>query len=288
MRWMWHMQEMWAGAERPVLAGQSTKFTGTAGDDRLVGTAGRDTFDVSQGGDDTVRGGDGNDTFVFGSAFTRADVVKGGAGNDKILIAGPYASLIELDAVQLRQVETVEFGGGQNQNYSIVVTDGFVNLRVRGDIVGRMNVDASAVTTGAVKLAGGGLKDTLTGGAGDDRIRGGSGGDILTGGPGVDRFIFLNRLESVLSIGADTIADFSSEDVILLPTGAGHLDQYHFGQTEGRVGDVTASFVAAENRTVVRVFMNSDDVEDMTIYLTGDKSQLDIVHDSRIVLAELI
>ncbi len=194
MRGMWDMQALWADAERPVLAGQSTAFTGTTGDDRLVGTVGRDTFDVFQGGDDSVRGEDGNDTFLFGNAFTHADVVKGGLGNDKVVIAGPYASLIELDAVQLRQVETVEFGGGQNQNYSIVVTDGFANLRVRGDIVGRMNVDASAVTTGAVKLVGGGLKDTLTGGAGDDRILGGSGGDILTGGPGVDRFIFLRSV----------------------------------------------------------------------------------------------
>ncbi len=64
-------------------------------------------------------------------------------------------------------------------------------------------------------LDGGAGNDTLVGGIGKDTLAGGKGNDTLIGGEGKDTFVL------ALGNGTDTIADFSSQDLVGLTGGLG-------------------------------------------------------------------
>ena len=93
-------------------------FTGTNGNDNLLGGIGNDTLD-GRSGDDTLDGAAGNDTLIGGNGN---DVLIGGAGNDVIRTG-------ESDPFQGDQVtggngnDTVDFSG---------LEDGFVSLQYIG------------------------------------------------------------------------------------------------------------------------------------------------------------
>ncbi|MPZ60688.1 MAG: hypothetical protein GEU93_05205 [Propionibacteriales bacterium] len=64
----------------PSLAAGYTHIDGTAGDDRIVGTAGRDWVDA-RGGDDTVKGRDGRDIL---EGRRGDDILRGGKAGDSL------------------------------------------------------------------------------------------------------------------------------------------------------------------------------------------------------------
>lgn len=70
-----------SGAQNaPRCNGKVATIVGTAGDDVLQGTKGRDII-VGLAGDDTIRGAGGNDLICGGNGD---DIINGGAGNDNI------------------------------------------------------------------------------------------------------------------------------------------------------------------------------------------------------------
>jgi Ca2+-binding RTX toxin-like protein len=200
----------------------SYTMTGGAGDDTLIGGAGRDYFDLSHGGKDTVSAGAGDDTIYAGAAFNAGDHVDGGAGFDTLYLNGDYGGGLGISAAMLSNVERIVLQG--KGNYTLTMGDGLVAngeaLRIDGRALGAnsiLHVDASAETHGASYvmwggrgdsvLIGGSGSDVISGGPGNDTIRGGAGDDVLTGGGGNDTFVYTSIADA--GTGHDVIADFS-------------------------------------------------------------------------------
>src|ERR1041385_6991269 len=93
-----------------------TLYTGTSGNDSLVGTSAADIFDMSQGGRDTVAGVDDNDTFLFGGTLTAKDSIDGGAGADTLELDGDYSAGLTLKAATLANVEFLRLDAGHDYN----------------------------------------------------------------------------------------------------------------------------------------------------------------------------
>lgn len=167
-------------------------FTGTAGDDSLVGTSGGDDFHLEQGGDDTAIGGGGIDVFYLGATFGSGDQIDGGDGNDVLVLDGDYSASVAFIPTTLTSVEKLLLTAGHD--YVLTgLTDANIDrsLKVFGGTLAAtdsLRVDASGATKG-LDIQGGASADTLVGGAGDDILDGGaSGRDSLVGGAGIDRF----------------------------------------------------------------------------------------------------
>ena len=140
-------------------------FTGTAGNDTLIGTASADNFDISQGGIDVVTGLAGDDIISAGAAFDVADQVDGGDGYDQLRLVGDYSAGMTLDPTTMRNVEEIELGAGFSYGLSIVpgnVAPG-ATLTIDGS---HMSADRSlfvqAFTDGVVAYDGPG-NDTFNG-----------------------------------------------------------------------------------------------------------------------------
>lgn len=173
------------GADRLTGWAGGEVLAGLGGADVLVGRGGADVLDGGAGAD-TLDGGEGADTLLPGVG---ADVVRGGLGVDLVSYARAAAGV------------TVDLALG----------------RGGGDVLA--GIEAVAGSAFADRLTGSARADALSGGAGADTLAGGLGGDALTGGAGADRFVFAPGQ------GADRIADWTAEDVIVLgglglPTGA--------------------------------------------------------------------
>ena len=168
----------------------SSRVTGSLGNDNLTGTDSDDTIsgrhgkDILNGaaGNDRLDGGFGDDTINGGSGD---DTIYGGHGNDFI-------------------------DGGQGSD---VIDGGFGNDTLHG----KNGDDRIRGSHGNDLLFGGSGADNLDGRFGDDAIYGGTGDDILAGGPGRDVFHFDERH------GIDRITDFRRHqdriDVSKLPVG---------------------------------------------------------------------
>jgi VCBS repeat-containing protein len=135
-------------------AGLPATIVGTAGNDVLRGTSGRDVI-VGLGGDDEIDGGSESDTICGGSGADEliggsgADVLRGGSGNDE-LDGGSGNDVLHGDDGD----DTLD-GGSDND-------------RLFGD-------------AGVDRLSGGGDADQLDGGAGTpDRCDGEGGTDTAT------------------------------------------------------------------------------------------------------------
>jgi Ca2+-binding RTX toxin-like protein len=214
-------------------------MTGGAGDDVLIGGAGRDYFDISHGGRDTINAGAGDDAIYAGAALGPGDHIDGGAGFDALYLNGPYGGL-DIDAAMVSGIERIVAQPGND--VALKFGDGVVapgqSMLVDGTLLGAANMlkaDASAEShggayvllggKGADQLMGGNGDDTLVGGAGndvlsggagndnidggpgDDLISGGPGDDLLTGGRGNDTFVYSSLADR--GTGQDVITDFS-------------------------------------------------------------------------------
>lgn len=274
---------LWFGGLAVRGAGRNN-IDGTAGDDVLDGTVGGDNFRVDQGGDDTLRGAAGNDHFFFGSTYTDKDVLYGGAGTDRLILSGTSDRHLVLGPENFRDIEGVKVADG---TFDIVLKNGISDLRMTA--VGGfadLSVDGSDVSGVNIRIVAGLRADTLIGGSGDDILAGSFGADILTGGGGADRFKYRDLVDSTERTGgatADTIIDFSQGDRILLPVR--YNVDFHFGATAEHTGDVVSSYDQVGNQTRLGIYIDSDNVEDMAIYLNGRIEDLEVIHGTQIVLA---
>ena len=218
-------------------------ITGTANDDKLIGTeknekinGGLDGTDtpVTNGndslyglaGDDTLQGGKGNDLLVGGPG---SDVNQGGPGEDTV----SYATSAEGVRVSLLtgiarggDAGGDSFGDPNAEEY----TNDIENLQGSGhddELVGDTlanklwGLDGDDVISGNVgddTLSGGAGDDELDGGDGDDTLSGGAGADELTGGKGDDTASYAGsasgvdvRLRAYVARNADPEAEVDSD-----------------------------------------------------------------------------
>jgi Ca2+-binding RTX toxin-like protein len=195
-------------------------FTGTTGDDRLKGTVGDDSFDVSQGGDDTVSGGPGNDAFFFGATFNAADHVSGGveppySGADAVYLDGDYSTGVAFAANTLTNIDGIHVAAGHDYRltelanvsgrFTIDASNLGMSDHLTVDATARADVLVATGGAGADRLTGGDAGDrldgrdgnnTLYGGGGDDTLQAGAGVDVMNGGEGSDSFGFEDRFSA--------------------------------------------------------------------------------------------
>ncbi|MCW5733392.1 MAG: calcium-binding protein [Enhydrobacter sp.] len=192
-------------------------FTGTNGDDALVGTADADTFDISQGGSDTVAGGNGDDIVKAGAAFDALDEINGGIGYDSLRLVGNYAGGVTFGSQTLRNVEEIVLGAGFN--YGLTLANATVaagqTLKLDAYSVGTgksVTVDGSAETNGSFLFYDGQGHDTFVGGAQSDNFSFAHGGnDTAFGGGGDDVITFEGTFG-----GADHVDGGAGNDVLYL------------------------------------------------------------------------
>lgn len=148
-----------------------TVYTGTSGNDTLVGGAGNDNL-TGGTGNDILNGGAGNDWLEGNEG---SDTLNGGAGWD----VADYRSDNSIGATTGITASLV--------TNTVIDTTGSTDTLV--SIEGIKGTEFADSITGANlndELQGEGGNDTLVGGAGDDWLQGGTGDDILNGGAGDD------------------------------------------------------------------------------------------------------
>ena len=210
-------------------------FSGTEGDDHLVGGSDADSFDIGQGGADVVSGKGGDDIFYAGGAYTSMDSLTGGAGYDTL----------ELDGSGGDYRGRILLGGGSSgfekveisypfENYRIKLADSFAAPSAASDTLtiatpgASSNIEFNGAAERDMKLlvitedgndalTGGKMDDTFVLDAGSDTVNGGGGDDLfayfinpmldasdrMDGGRGFDTISVNGDLH--LKLGADTI-----------------------------------------------------------------------------------
>jgi Ca2+-binding RTX toxin-like protein len=145
-----------------------TEYTGTAGDDFIVGNNLGNFIDAGEG-NNVVSGGGGNDEIFAGNGN---NLISGGAGDDTI-VTGNGNNLLSgddgNDFIGAGAGSDIVFGG--NGDDQIIAGDGnnFVDAGAGDDYIGT-----------------GEGNDTIIGGSGNDILQAGDGDDVLNGGDGID------------------------------------------------------------------------------------------------------
>jgi Ca2+-binding RTX toxin-like protein len=192
-----------AGPEQaPSCLGKRVTRVGTAGNDRLTGTAGRDVIlggngdDAVDGGGgrDVICGGEGNDSLAGGAG---SDEISGDNGNDRIdggpgLDYGVYENSPGAVVADLSRGAASGWGTDSLRNVEALIGSRSGDT-LRGN--GRANYFAG--------LEGG---DDITAGAGNDYLDGGRGRDKLKGGKGFDTVDFFFSRQGVTASLARGVA----------------------------------------------------------------------------------
>jgi Ca2+-binding RTX toxin-like protein len=199
-------------------------FTGTPGDDQLMGTnttdrmAGLDGADVLKAGagddeldggegNDRLYGGQGNDTYLFGPGSGHDTMVEFQGSFDGIRMA-PGVAPSDVVATQNHHDLVLSLNGGADRltvsGYFLATTlqiervefgDGtvwsqaFIENLVRPTITGTAGDDVLVGTSSDDRLFGLAGSDELSGLAGNDHLDGGTGADTMAGGIGDDAYI---------------------------------------------------------------------------------------------------
>lgn len=206
-----------------------TAYTGTAGDDKLVGGYYYDSFDISQGGRDTVSAGNGNDLIKVGAALTAADRIDGGTLSDTINLNGDYTKQLAITPKVVVGVENFALEDGHT--YNLFLADGDYSLAAGLFTIGgtseastaRLLIDGSAVTMEGFAFSDGLGDDVLKGGALTDTFVLHGGMDTVVAGAGGDQ-VTVQSSET----GAD-IAAGDGDDVVILDRGLLANDQIDGG-----------------------------------------------------------
>ena len=178
------------------------ELNGATGNDSIIGGAGNDTL-LGLDGRDTLNGGEGDDTLNGGAGI---DTLIGGLGNDIYIVDSTTDIIIELAN---QGTDTVQ----SSVTFSLASLTNIENLTLTGTpaINGIGNAGNNVITgnTGNNSLNGGAGKDYLWGDKGDDTLNGGAGKDFLTGDSGGDYFVYLTLADSPLA-NFDEITDFNA------------------------------------------------------------------------------
>ena len=221
---------------------QALLLQGTAADQTLIGFFGADVLDGGAG-DDRLEGRDGGDTYHFGTGYgadtiydaqtsifaDSPDVLKLGAGitTDNITLSRSGSELrnlvIALDGTsdQLvieRQFSTNNLGSRLFEVEQIHFDDGTVWKRAQ--IQDRLLNDGA--TAGDDTLTGFFGTDILDGGAGNDSLQGKDGGDIYIFGRGYGTDTIFDEQTSIFADKADQVvfkADVAPADILLSRSG---------------------------------------------------------------------
>ncbi len=209
------------------------QYTGTSGNDILIGSAGNDVLDGGAG-DDILQGVLGSDTYRFGRGY----------GNDTIKESSPVPT--DIDRVELigLTLDDVTFSRDRDDLFIRIVSTNEV-LKVQGHFAwantGIEEIkfeDGTILDRYAIQLAvpqwniGTNGNDRLKGSAGDDVLDGGAGNDVLEGGYGSDIYIFGKGYgnDTIIERGySNTETDYiklvglSPDDVILYRDGTSNL-----------------------------------------------------------------
>ncbi len=240
----------WGGATaRPAFApmaraaypGLLASFTGTAGNDTLVGSDGDDELygldgndQISaQTGDDTLYGGDGNDSLA---GFDGNDLIYGGTGNDLVLALSGADVMYGGDGN-----DTGSGGAGDDTLYGDAGDDLLLGQDNDDLIYGGLGTDILRGGSGHDILYGEDGPDTLSGGVGNDTLYGGDGADIFYGGAGND-LLFGGSGADTLSGGAGNDSIAGGDGIDLLVGAAG--DDTFAGSAAELNGDTISDFAS--------------------------------------------
>jgi Ca2+-binding RTX toxin-like protein len=152
------------------------------GDDRLVGTGGRDLiFDGA--GRDAMRGGAGADIFKLAADSTRDKILDFTQGEDMIdLSLWGVTSISELTIRQDKDHVKISYGGEllelRNTLASELNTDDFVFAPI-DPLVGIVVVGSDEDDRGSTRLSGRDGQDQITDGSGHDELLGGADADLF-------------------------------------------------------------------------------------------------------------
>ncbi len=186
---------------RPTAPGSAgnDSLSGTAGKDEISGAGGNDTL-AGLAGDDELDGDFGNDRLLGGSGNddlegeTGNDTLIGGAGNDTLngsdgIDTVDYSTAAGPVQVNLGQFKGLDLGAGTSiGSDTIYYVEHIVGGAYNDNLVGGISVAV-----------------TLVGGAGNDVLTGGYGYDSLLGGAGSDYFEASASGSAIGGLGNDTI-----------------------------------------------------------------------------------
>ena len=229
------------GADTLVGDNGDDTLEGGTGNDSLTGGKGADVFVYNKGdGNDIITDYAEDDTISIKSDTVNKTTTKNGdvvftlTSKGKITVAGGADKVINyVDADgEHTYPESVKFN---SKGTAVTLTSDYTkdefNIGDYDDYKDSVKViDASAVEhdlsitgnklankiTGTEEddyISGGNGKDTILGGDGNDTLEGGKGNDNLTGGEGSDVFVYAS------GGGNDVIADFTTEDKIVISSG---------------------------------------------------------------------
>ena len=218
-------------------------LVGNMGGDHLNGGAGDDVL-IGNTGNDVINGGGGYNTAIFNGDLAPYGIKQNGGVTT---VKGPDGT----DSLQ--KVQVLQFDDAQ-----------VLNVSTGAELIAR---------SGGDQLVGGAGKDHLVGDVGNDVLTGGAGQDTLTGGGGADHFVFAAIGDSKVAT-PDLITDWLAGDHIDLSAidadSKTKGDQaFHFGATTGHTGDLVVHYDAANDRTVVDLYVDKDAKADAEIWLTG-------------------